>query len=261
MNDAKEDTMAFETAFRTEVGNSAKGRNEDAFELRWPAGTELMHRDGILLVVADGVGGEPFGDEASHIAVETLTRAYGEAQGRVPAALRLMDAFTKANAGVYAASRKAGHRGMCTTLVAAIVFPDHAVFANVGDSRGYVIPSAGPARQVTVDHSEVQEMMAAGVMTPKEAETALNRNIITRVVGSYSSVQVDIFDVRLDPGDTVLLCTDGLVTAVNDAEIAGAVQGHPLESAVDCLVELAKGPKGHDNVTVCAVRVTDVVHP
>ncbi|MDO8942858.1 MAG: protein phosphatase 2C domain-containing protein, partial [Desulfobacterales bacterium] len=239
--------MAFETAFRTEVGNSAKGRNEDAFEVRWPAGTDLMDRDGILLAVADGVGGESCGDEASRIAVETLTQAYGEAQGRVPAALRLMDAFTKANAGVYAASRKAGHWGMCTTLAAAIVFPTHAVFANVGDSRGYVIPSHGPARQVTVDHSEVQEMVAAGMLTPQDAETAANRNVITRVVGSHSSVQVDIFNVQLAPGDTVLLCTDGLVTAVNDTEIAGAMQGHPLESAVDCLVELAKGLKGHDN--------------
>jgi serine/threonine protein phosphatase PrpC len=249
--------MRFETASRTDVGRSHKKRNEDAFGIHVPKNPELLDRDGVLLAVADGVGNEPCGDEASRIAVGTLTQAYGEAQGRVPAALRLMDAFAKANAAVYAASREPGRRGMCTTLVAAIVFPGHAVFANVGDSRGYVIPSAGPARQVTVDHSEVQEMVAAGVMTPEEAETAANRNIITRVVGAYSSVQVDIFDVRLAPGDTILLCSDGLVTAVTDTEIVDAVQEHPLESAVDRLVELAKGPKGHDNVTVCALRVVE----
>jgi protein phosphatase len=145
---------------------------------------------------------------------------------------------------------------MCTTLVAAAVFPDRAVFANVGDSRGYIISSpAGAARQVTVDHSEVQEMVQQGLITPEQAEVASNRNIITRVVGLHFTVQVDLFDIRFAPGDTVLLCSDGLVTAVTDAEIANVLQHSPLEAAVDRLVELAKGPRGHDNVTVCAARL------
>jgi len=248
--------MRFETASRTDIGRSGKGRNEDAVGLHIPTDAEVLGRYGILLAVADGVGGAPRGDEASRIAVETLLTTYYEAPADIPITQRLKDAFAKANAAVVAASGESGHRGMCTTLVAAAVFPDRAVFANVGDSRGYIIPSpAGAARQVTVDHSEVQEMVQQGLITPEQAEVASNRNIITRVVGSHSTVQVDLFDIRFAPGDTVLLCSDGLVTAVTDAEITDVPQHSPLEAAVDRLVELAKGPKGHDNVTVCAARL------
>jgi protein phosphatase len=145
---------------------------------------------------------------------------------------------------------------MCTTLVAAVVFPDRAVFANIGDSRGYIVPSpAGAARQITVDHSEVQEMVQQGLITQEQAEVASNRNIITRVVGTDPNVEVDLFDVPLVPGDTVLLCSDGLVTAVTDAEIAEGLQHSLLKAVVDRLVKLAKGPKGHDNVTVCVARL------
>jgi len=252
----EEASTRFETASRTDIGRSGKGRNEDAVGLRVPTAAELLKQYGILLAVADGVGGEPHGDEASRIAVEALMKSYFEEPAGVPAALRLRDAFTKVNATVFAASREPGHMGMCTTLVAAIVFPSHAIVANVGDSRGYVIPlPVGAARQVTVDHSEVQEMVQQGLITLEEAEVASNRNIITRVVGSHSSVSVDLFDIRLTPGDTVLLCSDGLVTAVTDTEIADVVQHNPVEAAVDQLIELAKGPKGHDNVTVCAARL------
>ncbi|RIE15807.1 PP2C family protein-serine/threonine phosphatase [Candidatus Cryosericum septentrionale] len=248
--------MRFETASRTDIGRSGKGRNEDAVGLHIPTDAEVLERYGILLAVADGVGGAPRGDEASRIAVETLLTTYYEAPADIPIAQRLKDAFAKANAAVVAADDEPSYKYMCTTLVAAAVFPDRAVFANVGDSRGYIIPSpAGAARQVTVDHSEVQEMVQQGLITPEQAEVASNRNIITRVVGSYSTVQVDLFDIRFAPGDTVLLCSDGLVTAVTDAEIAEILQYGLLEAAVDRLVELAKGPKGHDNVTVCAARL------
>ena len=248
--------MRFETASRTDIGRSGKGRNEDAVGLHIPVDVEVLGRYGILLVVADGVGGAPRGDKASRIAVETLLKTYYEAPADIPIAQRLKDAFAKANAAVMVADEVPSYRHMCTTLVAAAVFPDRAVFANVGDSRGYIIPSpAGAARQVTVDHSEVQEMVQQGLITPEQAEVASDRNIITRVVGSHSTVQVDLFDIRFAPGDTVLLCSDGLVTAVTDAQIAEVLQHSPVEAAVDRLVELAKGPRGHDNVTVCAARL------
>jgi serine/threonine protein phosphatase PrpC len=248
--------MRFETASRTDIGRTGKGRNEDAVGLHIPTDAEVLDRYGILLVVADGVGGAPRGDEASRIAVETLLKTYYEAPADIPITQRLKDAFAKANAAVVAADEVPSYRHMSTTLVAAAVFPDRAVFANVGDSRGYIIPSpAGAARQVTVDHSEVQEMVQQGLITPEQAEVASNRNIITRVVGSRSTIQVDLFDIRFVPGDTVLLCSDGLVTAVTDAEITDVLQHSPLKAAVDRLVELAKGPRGHDNVTVCAARL------
>jgi protein phosphatase len=248
--------MRVETASRTDIGRSGKERNEDAVGLHIPTDAELLARYGILLAVADGVGGAPRGDEASRIAVETLLKTYYEALADIPIAQRLKEAFAKANAAVMAADEVPSYRHMCTTLVAAALFPDRAVFANVGDSRGYVIPSpAGAACQVTVDHSEVQEMVEQGLITPEEAQVASNRNIITRVVGTDPDVEVDLFDVPLTPGDTVLLCSDGLVTAVTDAEIAEVLQHSPLEIGVDRLVELAKGPKGHDNVTVCAARL------
>jgi protein phosphatase len=249
--------MRFETASRTDIGRSGKGRNEDAVGLHIPTDAEVLERYGILLVVADGVGGAPRGDEASRIAVETLLKTYYEALADIPIAQRLKDAFAKANAAVMVVDEVPSYRHMCTTLVAAAVFPDRAVFANVGDSRGYIIPSpAGAARQVTVDHSEVQEMVQQGLITAEQAEVASNRNIITRVVGTDPNVEVDVFDVPLATGDTVLLCSDGLVTAAADAEIADILQHSPLEAAVDRLVQLAKGPKGHDNVTVCVAHLS-----
>jgi len=126
--------MRFETASRTDIGRSGKGRNEDAVGLHIPTDAEVLGRYGILLAVADGVGGAPRGDEASRIAVETLLTTYYKAPADMPIMQRLKDAFAKANAAVVAASGESGHRGMCTTLVAAAVFPDRAVFANVGDS-------------------------------------------------------------------------------------------------------------------------------
>src|SRR5450830_240727 len=248
--------MSFETASRTDISRSGKGRNEDAVGLHIPTDAEVLERYGILLAVADGAGGAPRGDEASRIAVGTLLETYYEAPADISTAQRLKDAVAKANAAVMAADEVPSYRHMCTTLVAAAVFPDRAVFANVGDSRGYIIPSlSGAARQVTVDHSEVQEMVQQGLITPEEAEIASNRNIITRVVGTDADVEVDLFDVPLVPGDTVLLCSDGLVTAVTDAEIAEVVQHSSLEATVDQLIELAKGPRGHDNVTVCTARL------
>jgi protein phosphatase len=248
--------MRFETASRTDIGRSGKGRNEDAVGLHIPTDAEVLDRYGILLVVADGVGGAPRGDEASSVAVETLLKTYYEAPTDVSTAQRLKDAFAKANAAVMAADEVPSYRHMCTTLVAAAVFPDRAVFANVGDSRGYISPSpVGAARQITVDHSQVQEMVQQGLITPEQAEVASNRNIITRVVGTDPNVEVDLFDIPLTAGDAVLLCSDGLVTAVTDAEIGEVLQHSLLDAAVDRLVELAKGPKGHDNVTVCAARL------
>lgn len=248
--------MRFETASRTDIGNSGKKRNEDSLGLRSPADVEELKQYGILLVVADGVGGAPRGDEASKIAVKTVLKTYYETPTDISIAQRLKDAFARANAVIMAADGESFYRHMCTTLVAVVVFPDRAVFANVGDSRGYIIPSpAGAARQITVDHSEVQEMVEQGLITPEEAEVASNRNIITRVVGTDPDVEVDVFDVPLTPADTVLLCSDGLVTAATDAEIAEVLQRSPLEAAVDRLVELAKGPNGHDNVTVCVARL------
>jgi serine/threonine protein phosphatase PrpC len=248
--------MRFETASRTDIGRSGKGRNEDAAGLYTPTDAVVLERYGILLVVADGVGGAPRGDEASGIAVETLLKTYYEAPADMPTAQRLKDAYANANAAVVAADEVPSYWHMCTTLVAAAVFPDRAVFANVGDSRGYIIPSpVGAARQIAVDHSEVQEMVQQGLMTPEQAEVASNRNIITRVVGTDPNVEVDLFDVPLIAGDIVLLCSDGLATAVTDAEIADVIQHNPLEAVVDELVELAKGPRGHDNVTVCVARL------
>src|SRR5450756_1972277 len=248
--------MSFETASRTDISRSGKGRNEDAVGLHIPTDAEVLERYGILLAVADGAGGAPRGDEASRIAVGTLLETYYEAPADISTAQRLKDAVAKANAAVMAADEVPSYRHMWTTLVAAAVFPDRAIFANVGDSRGYVIPSpTGTARQVTVDHSEVQEMVQQGLITAEQAEVASNRNIITRVVGTDPDVEVDLVDVPLAPGDTVLLCSDGLVTAVTDAEIAELLQHRLLGIAVDRLVKLAKGPKGHDNVTVCVARL------
>ena len=225
---------------------------------------------GVLLVVADGLGGAAAGEVASHLAVrvahEALVRALGEA-GAPPdehaAGAALRDAVLAANAAVHRlGAERAELHGMASTITAALLREDGVTVAQVGDSRAYVV-RGGEARQITKDQSLVQRLVDAGEMTPEQAETSLRRNIILQALGPEPTVRVDVTRQSLCRGDLVLLCSDGLSGQLRAGELA-AVAGRTRDPGALCaaLVAAANATGGPDNITVVAARVSgDVFAP
>lgn len=202
--------------------------------------------DGLLAVVADGMGGAAAGEVASATALDAVLAADTDVAERV----------RSANRAVYAMARaKRELTGMGTTVTVTELGPDgNAHFGHVGDSRAYLLRD-GDLRQLTADHTVVAEWMAAGAITAAEAKTHPRRGMLTRSVGVGPEVAVDAFDVHLEPGDRLLLCSDGLNGMVTDDEIAGLLGEGDPEEAVWSLIEAANTAGGHDNVTVLVVDV------
>jgi len=204
-----------------------------------------------LLLVADGMGGHSAGEVASSIARATVEEAL---QGSGCSIAALHDAVEKANAAVYERSRTApGCRGMGTTLVLACGTEGEALVANVGDSRAYHYSQKdGVLRQITRDHSLVQELLSAGRLTPQQALSYPFRNVITRAVGTSPSITPDIFEVELADGDAILLCSDGLTNEVPDDAILEALKnsGNDPAAACEALIDRALKSGGRDNISV-----------
>lgn len=238
-------TVRLLVATRTDVGRVRAG-NEDAF---------LAIDDGTLVAVADGMGGHQAGEVASAMAIESLHD--GLAQG-VPIA----DAIEAANTAVVTrAARELDLRGMGTTLTAGVLDGSRLVIGHVGDSRCYLL-RAGALTQVTTDHSVVAELIAAGELTEAEALVDPRRAMITRALGIDATVQVDVLDLDLEPGDRLLLCSDGLTTMVRDPAIAEILTSEPdRERAAAELVEAANLAGGADNITVLVADVVTDADP
>ncbi|MET0902191.1 MAG: Stp1/IreP family PP2C-type Ser/Thr phosphatase [Acidimicrobiales bacterium] len=233
--------------------------NEDAY---------VLLPDRALFVVADGMGGHQGGDVASKLAIETLQVAYHE-----PTADALEEAILVANHRIrYEGDTDPNLRGMGTTVVALALVPeqpdpdapdaedrspDHLVIANVGDSRAYLFRD-GSLVQLTEDHSVVADLVRDGRITVEEAEVHPQRNIVTRVLGVYESIDVDLWPVDPVVGDRVLLCSDGLFNEVGTDQITSALRrlDDPSEAAAE-LVRLANEGGGRDNITVVLVDVVD----
>lgn len=203
--------------------------------------------DGVLVAVADGVGGGPAGQEASRIALETLDRALACS---APDVAQLVSAVTLANQRVFEWSRRdESLAGMGTTLTSAVVSDHRLILAHVGDSRAYQILEDHLVR-LTVDHSLAGEMEAAGGLTADEARQHPNRHVLTRVVGPFDRVRVDAAEIPWNAADRLLLCTDGLTAVLSDEDIFRAAEslgGYPL---LDALIQEALGRGGPDNITV-----------
>ncbi len=245
------------------AGATDRGRkranNEDAY---------LAADDFRLFAVADGVGGHEGGEVASGIAVETLREVVpamlasgdrtppaesGQGADREPAALRY--AVSLANSRILdTASRRPGLAGMGTTLTALLLAGSRAVLVHIGDSRAYLLRS-GRLRQLTDDHSLVAEQVKAGLLTPGQARTSSHRNVITRALGIGPEAAPDVLSAALQPGDRLLLCSDGLTEMVADREIARLLAKHPPEQAVRKLIDAANAAGGADNITAVAVKV------
>lgn len=202
-----------------------------------------------LLIVADGMGGHNAGDLASRYTVESMLEYIEKAEEKRPVPL-LSQAIHYANELVMEKAKSDKTlEGMGTTVVAATVQDTYLYVANVGDSRLYLIDQE--IEQITRDHSLVEEMIRLGELQRKDAKSHPDRNVITRAIGVRSPVKIDFFDVKLEEGDRILLCSDGLTNMVEDEEILHIVKkSGSLGEAAKRLVTDANKNGGKDNISV-----------
>lgn len=233
---------------RTDVGRH-RDHNEDDYGLGEGAHIE---QHGHLFVVCDGMGGHEAGEVASRLAVANILSSYYDNEDE-DRAMALSVAFDTANTVIFNEGNQSGV-SMGTTGVAAMLHRDECVVANVGDSRAYLI-RRGAIRQITRDHSLVNEQIAAGMITAADAENMLFKHVITRALGHQPDVRIDLFRFALLPTDIIVLASDGLINHVNDDEILAVLHEDTLVDGVDHLVDLANARGGSDNITVLVVRI------
>ncbi len=229
--------------------------NEDSGTYIQPDDPELLRSKGLLIVVADGMGGHSAGEVASRLAVDVVTRAYYEDGGDARSALE--KAFHEANREIHkAAENDASKNGMGTTCTALVLQNGTAISAHVGDSRLYLIRQ-GSIYLMTEDHSAVMEMVKAGLITLEQARHHPEKNVILRAMGSHPEVEVTTWQepFPVKAGDRFLLCSDGLYDLVEDEEIKSIVMLSAPQTACESLIALAKERGGHDNITVGVVSL------
>ena len=226
---------------RTDIG-CLRDHNEDSLVVTPP-----------LFAVADGMGGHAAGEVASEIAVRVLSELApehpdGEAPGR---------AIEEANRAVIQAAREGrGRQGMGTTMTAAMLEGERLVIAQVGDSLAYLLHQ-GKLQQLTRDHSLMADMIEAGQLTPEEARTHPQRSVITRALGSDAHLHPDIYEINVETGDRLLICSDGLSGMIFDDQIENTLRRvQDPQRCASQLVNEAIAAGGHDNVTVIVADVT-----
>jgi serine/threonine protein phosphatase PrpC len=222
-----------------------------------------------LVVLADGMGGYNAGEVASGMAttviITEMQQVLAKAQpyeidpktNKQIAARLVHDQVLKANTSIYqAAQSQPQYAGMGTTLVVCLFYDDRVLVAHLGDSRVYLARD-GQFKQVTRDHSLLQEQIDSGLISPEQAKHAQHKNLVTRALGIDPSVEPEIHEYPVKPGDIFLLCSDGLCDMVEDEDIGMAVQtlGGNLPLAAQQLVQMANDNGGRDNVSVILVRV------
>lgn len=234
--------MRFTWATRTDPGK-VRDHNEDSV---WPE-SDGSAEEAVIVAVADGMGGHAGGEVASSVAIDTAMTVGGEPAMRIQAAnLAVVDA----------ARERPRLKGMGTTLTLGAFDPDGDLdLAHVGDSRAYLWRE-DELIQVSKDHSYVAEMIEAGKLDPEDAANHPYRSVITRAVGLDPSVDVDTYGIVLEPGDRIVLCSDGLTDMLTDEEIAAILAGSATPAdAADALVTAANDAGGIDNVSVVVVDV------
>ncbi len=225
-----------------------------------------------VFVVCDGMGGQAAGEVASKMGVDIVLEYFRKAgtetakypiegerlEGVSDRANALASSIRQANKSIYdAASKNAGHAGMGSTVVAALVKGSFLSIAHVGDSRIYLIRKDS-IQQLTNDHSLVMEQVRRGLITQEEAEKSNMQNIIIRALGSEATVEADVDDMVAQPGDILLLASDGLTKHVKDNALLKLVKGAPtLSQACDALIQAARDDGGDDNITCVLVRVVE----
>ena len=226
-----------------------RSKNEDSFYA-------FYKEDTLYAIVADGMGGHNAGEVASNEAIRAFEESVMSAESASPLE-QIVEAIQYANRRIFAMTVESPSlAGMGTTVTVCAVKEGHAVFANVGDSRGYII--ADEIRQVTTDHSLVEELLANGDITEEEARVHPKRNVITRAVGTAPTVVVDLFEHDIPSDNKILLCSDGLSNAVSNHKMFEIVHSsETLEKAVLKLIAEANEMGGHDNITALVIGVDE----
>ena len=229
-------------------------QNQDAYHI------EELDRNTVLCIVCDGMGGAKSGNIASSLAVDVfvqeIKRTWKANMDREQLDKMLFNAVKLTNFTVYdQAQQFEEFTGMGTTLVAVLVSEKTATVVNVGDSRAYCVDRNGIS-QLTVDHSVVQMMVARGEMSPEQAKHYPGKNLITRAIGTEPSVKCDIFHQKVNRGDCLVLCTDGLSNIIDEQEILfEVVHGEQKQQCCQRLLEIAKNRGAPDNVTSVLIEV------
>ena len=223
-------------------------QNQDAFQI------EKLDKHTVLCVICDGMGGAKSGNVASSLAVDVFIQevksSWSSDMDRDRIDQMLRSAVKLANFTVFDQSKQFEEfKGMGTTLVAALVSGKLATIINVGDSRCYHVGPEG-IRQLTVDHSVVQLMVDRGEVSPEQAKRYPGKNLITRAIGTENVVSSDIFHKKVERGDCLLLCSDGLSNIIDEQEILfEVVYGQEKAQCCQRLLQIAKNRGAPDNVT------------
>lgn len=239
--------MTLHIGSKTDVGRQREN-NEDTLH-------RFVCDEYEILIVCDGMGGHQAGEVASQLAVEEIEKSFRR-RVMLPITTRIRSALEDANTAVFSKAQESpALRGMGTTCVMLVADTRQnlAWIAHVGDSRCYRLSARGEFMRLTKDHSHVQELLDAGLISEQDAATSELKNVITRALGVDQTVQADVSTAMpIHNGDRFLLCTDGLTDMVTDAEIA-EVMGRVVnpQAAVEELVNLANARGGRDNITVC----------
>lgn len=229
------------SAFRTDVGK-VRANNQDA-----PIVSEKLR----LYGVADGMGGHKGGEVASTSARDDLLR---ELEGKTPSVAALSGAIEEVNRQIYhQQEHDDALTGMGTTLSVLWMSDNFVYIGHVGDSRVYLLRD-GEFKQMTLDHSLVEQLVREGVLTEEEAQNHPMRNIITRAIGTGESVEVDVVVEERRKGDLWLACSDGLHGLVDDRQMRDALRQYAPEKAADVLLKAALDAGGRDNVTLVIVH-------
>ncbi|GAB4217544.1 MAG: Stp1/IreP family PP2C-type Ser/Thr phosphatase [Rhodoferax sp.] len=234
----------------SDVGR-VRGNNEDAYAVDEALG---------VAVLADGMGGYNAGEVASALATAQVLRDLRQVLSQAATGLgdvvgAIRSSVANANKAIFeAAAQDPRCAGMGTTVVVAVTHPEGVTLGHVGDSRAYCLRQ-GVLKQLTRDHSMLQEQVDAGLLTPQQAAQAPGRNLLTRALGVEPEVPVEIHDHAVQAGDTFLLCSDGLTDMLDDVAIAAAMQAAPTLTAMGMdLITRANARGGRDNVTVVLFR-------
>lgn len=247
-----EESPQMDPAAITDVG-CERTLNEDRYaSIDSPSGTTWL--------VCDGMGGTAGGDLAAQLAIDAIRRDL-QGQSARPPAVSIEHALMEANRVVVLRRQNQAFSQMGTTATAVQMLGAEIAIANVGDSRAYLIRD-GSIRQLTVDHTYVQDLVERGELKEEEALSHPQAHILTRCLGAEPGIEVDLIQYWLTPsrsdvssarGDMLLLCSDGLYSLVEDGEIASLVASHSPADACEQLIALAKERGGFDNITIAII--------
>ncbi len=248
MHSIRKDSEEMRTFSITDTGVLRNMNQDYCFSSDYPVGN-LPN----LYIVCDGMGGHKAGEYASRYTVERIVASVSRSRWKEPVRI-LKDAIKKANEILVVEAKEDPEKnGMGTTVVAATIIDHKLYVANVGDSRLYVVNET--IKQITKDHSYVEEMIRMGKFAPDDERIKTKKNVITRAVGAMEKVQVDFFEVDLKDKDTVLMCTDGLSNMVTNEKIHQIIlSSNDTEVIGKALVNEANKNGGQDNITVLVAK-------